>query len=105
MADLKKNSSEKFKERKHFARNKDRRRSLEKKEITGAKSRAAAALCVNAIEQGQSLSTSIPHFTKDLDDRDRALVMEIVYGTLRHRRLLSTTVNSLLDNYPLVELL
>ena len=39
MADLKKNSSEKFKERKHFARNKDRRRSLEKKEITGAKSR------------------------------------------------------------------
>ena len=97
MADLKQNSSGKQKERKHFARNKDKRRSLDKKEIAGAKSRAAAALCVNAIEQGQSLSTSIPHFTKDLDDRDRALVMEIVYGTLRHRRLLSTTVNSLLD--------
>ena len=64
----------------------------------GSASRAAAALCVNAIEEGKSLTEALPLFTKDLDDRDRAFVQEIVYGTLRHRRLLSTTVNELLDH-------
>lgn len=64
----------------------------------GSASRAAAALCVNAIEEGKSLTEALPLFTKELDDRDRAFVQEIVYGTLRHRRLLSTTVNELLDH-------
>ena len=64
----------------------------------GSASRAAAALCVNAIEEGKSLTEALPLFTKELDDRDRSFVQEIVYGTLRHRRLLSTTVNELLDH-------
>ncbi|NLK85383.1 MAG: 16S rRNA (cytosine(967)-C(5))-methyltransferase RsmB [Aeromonadales bacterium] len=64
----------------------------------GSASRAAAAFCVNAIEEGKSLTEALPMFTKELDDRDRALVQEIVYGTLRHRRLLSTTVNTLFDH-------
>lgn len=64
---------------------------------SGSQSRAAAALCVNAVEEGNSLSTALPMFTKDLDDRDRAFVQEIVYGTLRHKRLLSTTASELLD--------
>lgn len=55
-------------------------------------------MCVNAIEEGKSLTEALPLFTKELDDRDRAFVQEIVYGTLRHRRLLSTTVNELLDH-------
>ncbi len=63
----------------------------------GSESRAAAALCVNAIEEGNSLTTALPLYTKDLDDRDRAFVQEIVYGTLRHKRLLSTTAAELLD--------
>ena len=64
----------------------------------GSASRAAAAFCVNAIEEGKSLTEALPLYTKDLDDRDRALVQEIVYGTLRHRRLLATTANALLDH-------
>lgn len=64
----------------------------------GASSRAAAAFCVNAIEEGKSLTEALPLFTKDLDDRDKAFVQEIVYGTLRHRRWLSTTANGLLDH-------
>ena len=64
---------------------------------SGSQSRAAAALCVNAVEEGNSLSTALPMYTKDLDDRDRAFVQEIVYGTLRHKRLLSTTASELLD--------
>ncbi len=64
---------------------------------SGSHSRAAAALCVNAVEEGESLSNALPMFTKELDDRDRAFVQEIVYGTLRHKRLLSSTAAELLD--------
>ena len=64
----------------------------------GAESRAAAALCVNAIEEGQSLTEALPFFTRNLDIRDKAFVQEIVYGTLRHRRLLATTVATMLDH-------
>ncbi|MGN1281972.1 MAG: 16S rRNA (cytosine(967)-C(5))-methyltransferase RsmB [Succinivibrio sp.] len=63
----------------------------------GAPSRAAAALCVSAVREGRSLSDVLPLYTKDLDDRDRAFVQEIVFGTLRHMRLLSTTLNTLLE--------
>ncbi|MGN0915722.1 MAG: 16S rRNA (cytosine(967)-C(5))-methyltransferase RsmB [Succinivibrio sp.] len=68
-----------------------------KPSTAGSMSRAAAAMCVNAIEEGRSLTEVLPFYTKDLDDRDRALVSEIVYGTLRHRRLLSLTVNNMVD--------
>ena len=72
---------------------------FKKKEVAlGAQSRVAAALCVNAIEEGTSLSEALPLFTKDLDERDKAFVQEIVYGTLRHRRLLSVTANALFDH-------
>lgn len=89
----------------HHAFHKDRqdRRSFktgktsDKNAAAGSSSRAAAALCVNAIEEGMSLTEALPKFTRDLDDRDRAFVQEIVYGTLRHKRLLSTTASGLLD--------
>lgn len=63
----------------------------------GAPSRAAAALCVSSVKEGKSLSEVLPFYTKDLDDRDKAFVQEIVFGTLRHMRLFSTTLNSLLE--------
>lgn len=44
-----------------------------------------------------SLNEALPAFTAELDSRDKAFVQEIVYGTLRHKRLLSTTASALLD--------
>ena len=40
----------------------------------------------------------MPRFTAELDLRDRALVSEIVHGTLRHRRLLNLSLHPLLDH-------
>ncbi len=63
----------------------------------GANTRACAALIVNAIEQGTSLTDALPKFTDNLDARDKAFVTEIVYGTLRHKRLLSATLDRFLE--------
>lgn len=62
----------------------------------GSETRAAAALCVTAIEEGRSLNEALPYYTRDLDVRDKAFVSEIVHGTLRHRRLLGATLQPLL---------
>ncbi|MGN0908435.1 MAG: 16S rRNA (cytosine(967)-C(5))-methyltransferase RsmB [Succinivibrio sp.] len=64
----------------------------------GAVARAAAALAVRAVEHGKSLSEALPQNTRDLDPRDAALASEIAYGTLRHRRLLSVPLQSLLQH-------
>lgn len=64
----------------------------------GSYTRAAAAQAVAAVENGQSLSKVLPVCTKGLDARDGALVQEIVYGTLRHRRLLTTRLKDLLEH-------
>ena len=84
-------------ERKGGSRVFHRQKQLKPVKTQGAESRAAAALCVSAVEEGKSLTESIPLYTKDLDDRDRAFVQEIVYGTLRHRRLLTNTAAALLN--------
>lgn len=65
---------------------------------TGSPARAAAAMAVAAVENGRSLTKTLPRFLKDMDGRDRALVQEIVYGTLRHRRLLSERLKGLLEH-------
>lgn len=71
------------------------RRNFKKVEAkTGDTTRACAALIVNAIENGTSFNIAFDDIVKEheLDDRDRAFVSEIVYGTLRHRRLLNKTL-------------
>lgn len=65
---------------------------------TGSEARAVAAMAVAAVENGRSLTKTLPFYLKDMDDRDRALVQEIVYGTLRHRRLLSERLKGLLEH-------
>ena len=65
---------------------------------TGSEARAAAALAVAAVENGRSLTKTLPLYLKDMDSRDRSLVQEIVYGTLRHRRLLSERLKDLLEH-------
>ncbi len=64
----------------------------------GSASRAIAAQIVSAVEEGRSLNEVLPKLTASLDERDKALVQEIVYGTLRHRRLLSNTLSGLLEH-------
>lgn len=64
----------------------------------GSQSRAAAAKILAGVETGLSLSDLMPRFTAELDLRDRALVSEIVHGTLRHRRLLNLSLHPLLDH-------
>lgn len=78
-------------------------RVLQKKARTqtvGALSRAVSARIVHAVEGGHSLSEVLEKTIQEqqIVDRDVALVKEIVYGTLRHRRLLSQTVNQLLTH-------
>ncbi len=64
---------------------------------TGSAPRAAAAFCVNAVENGQSLNDVIPLYVKELDPRDVPLMKELTFGVLRHRRLLQNTITDLLD--------
>lgn len=66
-------------------------------EAVGAASRAAAARIVVAVEEGQSLSEAFPIYCADFDSRDTAFIKEIVYGTLRHRRLLMNTLKPMFD--------
>lgn len=62
----------------------------------GSASRAAAAKIVTAVECGRSLMPAVSEHTSHLDEKDTALVTEIVNGTLRHRRLLCHTLMPLL---------
>ncbi|MDO5351600.1 MAG: 16S rRNA (cytosine(967)-C(5))-methyltransferase RsmB [Succinatimonas sp.] len=79
--------------------NKAHSSKVQPKNITaGAPSRAAAAMCISAIEQGRSLTEVLPEYTKDLELRDKAFVQELVYGTLRHRRLLNLTLSKYLNH-------
>lgn len=73
-------------------------KSLNNNITAGAPSRAAAAMCISAIEQGHSLTEALPEYTKDLELRDKAFVQELVYGTLRHRRLLNLTLSKYLNH-------
>lgn len=65
---------------------------------TGSATRAAAAMAVAAVENGKSLTRTLPLYLQNMEPRDRSLVQEIVYGTLRHRRLLSERLKKLLDH-------
>lgn len=64
----------------------------------GSQSRAAAAKVLEAVAQGRSLSEAFPIFCQLLDDRDTAFVKEIVFGTLRQRRLLMNTMLPLVEH-------
>lgn len=64
----------------------------------GSQSRAAAAKVLEAVAQGKSLGEAFPMFCHNLDDRDTAFVKEIVFGTLRQRRLLMNTMQPMLEH-------
>lgn len=64
----------------------------------GSQSRAAAAKVLEAVAQGRSLSEAFPVFCQPLDERDTAFVKEIVFGTLRQRRILMNTMLPLVEH-------
>lgn len=68
----------------------------------GAASRAAAARIVEAVNAGKSLNDVFVPYCKGLDPRDQAFVHEIVFGTLRQRRVLMQTLKPMF-NYKLTE--
>ncbi|HAH70231.1 MAG TPA: 16S rRNA (cytosine(967)-C(5))-methyltransferase [Succinivibrionaceae bacterium] len=96
---LKKNTSVKLtKKNPHYAIKRNAPVGIKKQTATGSATRAAAAMAVAAVENGKSLTKTLPFYLQNMDARDRALVQEIVYGTLRHRRLLSERLKDLLDH-------
>lgn len=68
----------------------------------GSASRAAAARIVEAVSAGKSLSDVFVPYCMDLDPRDQAFVHEIVFGTLRQRRVLMQTLKPMF-NYKITE--
>lgn len=66
-------------------------------ETAGSKSRAAAAMIVEAVNQGVSMSEAVPRYCEPFDSRDTAFIKEIVYGTLRYRRVLMGTLKPMFD--------
>lgn len=68
------------------------------READGAATRAAAALCVAGVENGRSLSDELPAQVRNLDPRDKAFVQSMVFGVLRHKRLLGATLHRLLEH-------
>ena len=71
-------------------------------QAAGARSRAAAALIVDAVSSGVSLGEAFPRYLQDFDERDVSFIKEMVYGTLRQRRLLLNTLKPLC-NYKITE--
>lgn len=65
--------------------------------VAGAQSRAAAAKIAESVNSGMSLTDAFPQYCVGLDPRDQAFVHEIVYGTLRQRRLLMLTLKPMFD--------
>lgn len=66
-------------------------------EAIGASTRAAAAQIVNAVSEGVSLNKGFAEYCSEFDARDTAFIKEIVYGTLRNRRLLMTNLKPMFD--------
>lgn len=66
--------------------------------VTGAASRAAAAQIMEAVQSGMSLTEAFPLYEEGLDQRDQAFVHEIVYGSLRQRRLLMHTLQPMFEH-------
>ena len=59
--------------------------------------RAAAALCLTAVNQGASLSQQLPLFEQRVADKDRSLFRQLCYGVLRFQPKLQTQVKQLLS--------
>lgn len=62
----------------------------------GVMVRVHAANCVLGIIKGKSLNNTLPKALSELSALDKGLLQEIVYGTLRHRRLLDNTLKDFL---------
>lgn len=84
-------------ERPAFRKSKNFKPKTPKLEVAGSKSRAAAALIVEAVNKGVSMSEAVPQYCAQFDSRDTAFIKEIVYGTLRHRRILMGTLKPMFD--------
>lgn len=84
-------------ERPAFRKSKNFKPKTPKVEVAGSKSRAAAALIVEAVNKGVSMSEAVPQYCAQFDSRDTAFIKEIVYGTLRHRRILMGTLKPMFD--------
>ena len=84
-------------ERPAFRKSKNFKPKTPKVEVAGSKSRAAAALIVEAVNKGVSMSEAVPQYCAQFDSRDTAFIKEIVYGTLRHRRVLMGTLKPMFD--------
>ena len=84
-------------ERPAFRKSKNFKPKTLKVEVAGSKSRAAAALIVEAVNKGVSMSEAVPQYCAQFDSRDTAFIKEIVYGTLRHRRILMGTLKPMFD--------
>ena len=62
------------------------------------KTRAQAALVIQQVlDQGQSLSAVLPAAQEKVAPRDRALLQELCYGTLRWLPRLDAAVNEMMD--------
>lgn len=64
----------------------------------GSQTRAAAARVLEAVARGNSLNEAFPQHCHALDERDTAFVKEIVFGTLRQRRLLMNTMLPMIEH-------
>lgn len=84
-------------ERPAFRKSKNFKPKTPKVEVAGSKSRAAAALIVEAVNKGVSMSEAVPQYCAQFDSRDTAFIKEIAYGTLRHRRILMGTLKPMFD--------
>ena len=57
----------------------------------------AAHIVFQVVEEGQSLSTVLPHGQQQIPAKDRALLQEICFGTLRWLNRLEAMLNQLVD--------
>jgi 16S rRNA (cytosine967-C5)-methyltransferase len=59
--------------------------------------RAAAARVIGEVLAGNSLNQALPPMLGRVSERDRGLLQQLCYGTLRHAPRLQATLNQLLD--------